>query len=309
MVQVDSIALEYLYFPVNASMSDHYRCPSPTEVFRFCMKNKTMVCVLASTSAGNCTVLWNENIAILVDCGTNVSYTQEALARLGLSINKISAVFITHCHGDHVNRSTLKKLVDHKVPVYCNVAVAKAITKTHPWALSTGSPLVAITEGHGVCEGFSYVSFSVPHDSTGGCFGYSFFLENSNATHKISIATDIGHAGAHLVPHFADSNVVIIESNHDVDMLEKSSRPQWLKDRITKTGHLSNDKCSEFIREVLLASSLPPTAIMLAHISQECNTNAKAKSRMHDMLAVADKKHVTVVETYKEKPSVVICVS
>jgi phosphoribosyl 1,2-cyclic phosphodiesterase len=272
------------------------------------MKQETKVCVLASTSAGNCTVLWNDTVSVLVDCGTGVSYTEDALANLGLSLQRLSAVFITHSHGDHVNGCTLKRLAEHRVPIYCNVKVAKALKNIHPFLLDKACPLFAFSKGNGLCEGFSFTSFSVPHDSRGGCFGYSFFLRHSSGTHKISIATDIGFAEPGLIPLFADSNVIIIESNHDVTMLAESSRPQWLKDRIVKTGHLSNEQCSAFIQDVLAASTELPAAIVLAHISQECNTNMRAKGCMNDMLAAADRKHIAVVETYREKPSVVVCV-
>jgi phosphoribosyl 1,2-cyclic phosphodiesterase len=268
------------------------------------MKQKTQVCVLASTSAGNCTVIWNDAVSLLVDCGTNVSYTQEALGNLGLSLETLSAVFITHCHGDHVNRSTLRRLVEHKVPVYCNVKVARALKKIHAPLQDKSCSLVAYAQENGRCEGFSYAAFSVPHDSQGGCFGYSFFL----GEHKISIATDIGHIEPGLIPLFADSNVIVIESNHDVTMLAESPRPQWLKDRIVATGHLSNEQSSAFMRKVLVASQKLPAAIVLAHISQQCNTNSKATGSMHDMLARADKNHIAVVETHKEKPSVVVSV-
>ncbi len=268
------------------------------------MNNKTNVCVLASTSSGNCTVIWNDSVSILVDCGTRVSYTEEELAKLGLSIRDLSAVFITHCHGDHANPYTVKRLVEHKVPIYCNVKVAKELKKIHPVLAAKDSPLVPYTKDNGDCEGFEYEAFNVPHDSKGGCFGYSFFLN----THKVSIATDIGFIEPDHIEKFADSNIIIIESNHDVTMLAESKRPQWLKDRIVKTGHLSNDQSGDFIRDVLSASKSIPSAIVLAHISQECNTNAHAKNRMRDSLACAGKHHVEVIETYKEKPSSIVSV-
>jgi phosphoribosyl 1,2-cyclic phosphodiesterase len=270
---------------------------------------KTNVCVLASTSAGNCTAIWNDGgTSILVDCGTGISYTEEALARLGLSLQDLSAVFITHCHGDHINRSTLKRLTDHQVPVYCNAKAAKVLKKIHPFLSGKDSSLVAYSKDMGDCEGFSYRSFCVPHDSKGGCFGYSFFLPDSAETIKISIATDIGFIEPGHVDHFADSNIIIIESNHDVTMLKDSKRPQWLKDRIIQTGHLSNDQSADFIFEVLAASQTQPSAVVLAHISQECNTNAHAKTRMREMIRLANRKNIDVVETFKERPSIVVSV-
>ena len=111
-----------------------------------------------------------------------------------------------------------------------------------------------------------------------------------------------------MTDYFADSDIIIIESNHDVAMLAGSARPKWLKDRIIKTGHLSNDQCSAFMQEVLAASENLPAAIVLAHISQECNTNRHARDAIRSMLAIADKSHIDVVETFKDRPSIVVSV-
>ena len=272
------------------------------------MKQKTNVCVLASTSSGNCTLIWNDSVSILVDCGMGISYTEESLARLGHSLQDLSATFITHSHGDHVNRSTLKRLIDHKVPVFCNVKVAKVLKKAHPFLLEKTASLNAFSNNRGDLDGFSYTSFCVPHDSRGGCFGYSFFLQRNGKPCKISIATDIGFIELDHIAHFADSDIIIIESNHDVDMLKNSKRPQWLKDRILETGHLSNDQSADFIQSVLAASLTMPSAIILTHISQECNTNHHAQSRMREAIRLAEKKNISVVETFKEKPSIVVSV-
>jgi phosphoribosyl 1,2-cyclic phosphodiesterase len=271
------------------------------------MKNKTNVCVLASTSSGNCTAIWNDGVSILVDCGMGITYTEEALSRLGLSLQELSAVFITHCHSDHVNRYTLKRLMELRVPVYCTLKAAKVLKKLHPFLSEATASLVAFSKAGGDCTGFSYKSFSVPHDSRGGCVGYSFFLHHAAGANKVSIATDIGFTEPGHVGHFADSNIIVIESNHDVKMLKESARPQWLKDRITETGHLSNDQCAEFICEVLAASTTQPSAVVLAHISQECNTNSHAKARMRETIGLANKNTV-VVETFREKPSIVVSV-
>jgi phosphoribosyl 1,2-cyclic phosphodiesterase len=74
-------------------------------------------------------------------------------------------------------------------------------------------------------------SFEVPHDSPGGCFGYSISSASAGRTTKVTIATDMAHPTESAVQHFADSNLLVIESNHDVEMLENSGRPLWLKRR------------------------------------------------------------------------------
>ena len=264
--------------------------------------------MLASTSAGNCTVVWNDRVSFLVDCGASVSYTETALAGLGLSLSELSAVFITHSHGDHVNNHTVSKLAALNVPIIAHEKVAMVLRKKFPHLRDKKSSIAAYTGGTTVSNGFSFTPFPVPHDANGGCFGYSFLLEHAAGEHKVSIATDLGAALPDLVSCFADSDIIVIESNHDVTMLAESLRPQWLKDRIIQTGHLSNDECCAFISQVIAASIKFPAAIVLAHISQECNTNSHATGCMRDMLALTQKSHIAVVETFKENPSVVVSV-
>jgi len=186
--------------------------------------------------------------------------------------------------------------------------VAKVLKKKHPHLRDKKGQVVAYTDEKGESTGFRYVAFGVPHDSNGGCFGYSFFLDHATGPRKITIATDIGFVEPGHTAHFADSDIIIIESNHDVKMLADSPRPRWLKDRITNEGHLSNDQAGEFIAGVIGASANLPAAIVLAHISQECNTNARARERMRCALEAVHKPDILIVETYKEKISAVVSV-
>jgi phosphoribosyl 1,2-cyclic phosphodiesterase len=90
------------------------------------------------------------------------------------------------------------------------------------------------------------------------------------------VATDVGYTGDGLRSRFIDADVIVFESNHDPVMLENSGRPPWLKERIKQIGHLSNQQCAGFLKEVFHHSTRPPAAVVLAHISQTCNTNALA---------------------------------
>jgi phosphoribosyl 1,2-cyclic phosphodiesterase len=108
---------------------------------------------------------------------------------------------------------------------------------------------------------------------------------------------------ASAVEQMADSDVVVIESNYDAEMLERSGRPAWLKDRIRIGGHLSNEQCAEGILRIVQQSKQPPKVFALAHISKECNTNGMA----HDCTASALQQHgitnVAVFETYPQRSS------
>jgi phosphoribosyl 1,2-cyclic phosphodiesterase len=159
------------------------------------------------------------------------------------------------------------------------------------------------TLGHGdpMIGSFGVEAFEVPHDSPGGCFGYVL----TDGGSRVTFATDVGFPQERLVEHFAGSGTIVIESNHDPDMLERSGRPEWLKRRIRERGHLSNDQCAELLTAVLRRTTVLPAAVILAHISQECNTNPLAMRTATDALARESAGGVTVVETFKDRPSAV----
>jgi phosphoribosyl 1,2-cyclic phosphodiesterase len=149
---------------------------------------------------------------------------------------------------------------------------------------------------------FEIAAFEVPHDSPGGCFGYSI----ARGAQKVTIATDLGFPTEALASRFADSRAIVIESNHDPDMLENSGRPEWLKRRIREIGHLSNEQCAQFVVTVFASSRLPPDAVVLAHISQVCNTNALAVACTESALARSGRANVHIIETFKRHPSRVL---
>jgi hypothetical protein len=122
----------------------------------------------------------------------------------------------------------------------------------------------------------------------------------------MSIATDLGFPEAHLVSHFAGSHAVVIESNHDPEMLERSGRPAWLKRRIRERGHLANGQCADFIANVLEASRELPQAVVVAHISQDCNTNALAVGCTRKMITERGFGEVPVLETHAGRPGAVV---
>ena len=159
--------------------------------------------------------------------------------------------------------------------------------------LGTGDPMIG---------SFGVEAFEVPHDSPGGCFGYSLVEGDS----RVTFATDVGFPQEHLVGHFTGAQTIVIESNHDPDMLERSARPEWLKRRIRERGHLSNAQCAQLLTAVLRRSTVLPTTVVLAHISQECNTNSLALRTASDSLARESAGGVKVIETFKDRPSAVV---
>lgn len=268
------------------------------------------VCVLGSSSAGNSTLVRSGNSALLVDCGFSPAYMKMNLRHCDLEIEDLTGVLITHVHNDHVNEWFVKKLIKARVPVYCPPEIELHLQARYD-ALARASHLgllKAFRKGALDLDGLLVQSFEVPHDSPGGCFGYSVLSQAGDKTKKVTVATDIAHPTESIAQHFADSDLLVIESNHDPDMLENSGRPLWLKRRIREKGHLSNTQCGEILLNVFDRSTKQPQSVMLAHVSQECNTNDLA---VECAQKVIDEEGITstgLVETFPFGPSEIVVV-
>lgn len=264
--------------------------------------------VLGSSSAGNCTIVWNRSSAVLVDCGFSRTYIRASLESLDLDIPPIAGLLITHAHGDHVNDTSIDLLVRNGIPVIVRRELTKVLRHMYPsihLAARLGL-LLELNSAGGEAGTLGIDSFSVPHDSPGGCFGFGITDRSTPERARVAIATDLGFTGEELVGHFRDANAVVIESNHDVAMLEGSGRPAWLKKRIREIGHLSNDQCAGFVCEVARSSAAAPRTVILAHISQQCNTNELAKSATAGALARDGFPAVRVLQTFRSLPSEIV---
>lgn len=274
------------------------------------MNNELSACVLGSSSAGNATLIWNSGTAILVDCGFSQAYIAWRLEKLGLSIADLSGVLITHVHGDHVNDSTARKLIKERVPIHCPPQIETHLQRKYSGfaAASRQGLLKPIRKSEAEIEEFVIRTFEVPHDSEGGCFGYNVFFDAGSRTKKVSVVTDMAHTTKSVVHHIADSDIIVIESNYDEDMLENSARPVWLKRRIREEGHLSNDQCAESLLQIIDKSQALPKSLALAHISQECNTNALALECTETALEKQGINGISVFETHPDRPGRTIVV-
>lgn len=266
--------------------------------------------VLGSSSGGNCTLVWSGRSAVLVDFGFGPRYIDEGLRRHGLDWGNLTAVALTHTHGDHIDFYTLKKLTEHSVPVVAPGSILQNLRRTYRGAIgSTGGCLQPLPKSRELEVGlFRFSAFEVPHDSPGGCFGYRITTLSEGREKHLSIATDLGYADDGLPLEFAGSDLVVIESNHDPDMLENSSRPDWLKKRIREVGHLSNPQSAALVGEILARSRTSPATVLLAHLSQECNTEPLAADTMRNALQDFGFGDVRVEVSHAAHPSVIATV-
>lgn len=224
---------------------------------------------------------------------------QKNLAQLGVQIEDLTGVLITHVHSDHVNQWFVRKLIKANVPIYCPPDLELHLQVAYE-ALAEASHqelLKPLKSKESLLGGLNVQSFEVPHDSPGGCFGFTITAEECGRPTKVTVTTDIAHPTTSAMQHCADSDVLVLESNHDVEMLENSRRPPWLKRRIRERGHLSNEQSCEMLLGIFDISTKLPKTIMPAHISQECNTNALAVVHMENLLGSLGIDGVKVLET------------
>jgi len=227
------------------------------------------------------------------------------LDKTGRNFTDLSGALITHTHTDHINRYSLKALIDNKVPIYCHEDLIEVIFRKFQTVLkpSDKNKFRPFNGKDFSIGSFEIHAFKVPHDAEGGCYGYNVFRESESGVKKVSISTDMGYPEPPLINEFINSHVIVLESNHDTEMLESSNRPYFLKKRIKEIGHLSNEQCAQFLVDILNSSDFLPDTVMLAHISQQCNTNELAEGCTRKALELNNFHKVQVVQTYKDKPS------
>ncbi len=212
------------------------------------------ICSIASGSKGNCIYIGSGRTSLLLDFGVSCRRVNGSLVRIGAG--GVSDVFVTHTHSDHIRY--LPDVSERGATVHYNRVLHGGLC---------GRLKGGRDEFSGdVCVGDITVSaFPVSHDVP--CFGYSFYSEGS----KITVVTDLGIMPKTTLEALADSDVVLIESNYDPEMLKNNyCYPAYLKARIAGTrGHLSNAECAECVAYL---AGKGVGHIMLGHLSEQNNT-------------------------------------
>ncbi|MBP3361437.1 MAG: MBL fold metallo-hydrolase [Clostridia bacterium] len=216
---------------------------------------------LMSGSGGNSTLISDGETSLLIDCGMSGSALSKKLDSINMRPEELSGVLITHEHSDHTGGVGVIAR-RYGIPVYATEKTFAAMNagKIDPGQLHTVRPGVMFSAGS-----IDVQPFSIPHDAADPV-GYSFFADGC----KYTLATDIGFMPDSLFENLRGSKSIILESNHDIEMLRYGAYPYYLKQRIlSQKGHLSNDITAE--TAVRLADT-GTDKIMLAHLSHENNT-------------------------------------
>lgn len=218
---------------------------------------------LFSGSSGNCTVVELEKRTILIDAGGSARAICEGLNAIGSDICRVTDIFITHEHGDHTHAlgALLKK---YPVRVHMTSATADAL------GIAEGSPLSYCLVRYGreyllELPDCTVEAFEAPHDSA-CCVGYRITEGNTS----VGVVTDVGYITQRVYDRLCGCEAVVIEANHDVNMVKNGRYPAALKRRILSGGgHLSNDCCAEIAAALARQGT---KKLMLAHLSDENNT-------------------------------------
>ena len=217
---------------------------------------------LFSSSKGNCYYIKGNDEVILVDAGKNCKQIELSLLQNEIDTKTIKAIFVTHEHTDHC--SALKVFAKrYDLPIYASKGTLEALVAGGK--VDKNARLFEISDE--VILGDTLIRrVATSHDAVESC-GYHITTADGR---KCSVVTDTGFLTSDALSALKNSNAVVIESNHDVDMLRSGPYPYILKQRVlSMTGHLSNVDCAKVLPQ-LIESGV--THIVLSHLSQENNT-------------------------------------
>ena len=231
-----------------------------------------------SGSSGNCYYLYTEKDGIIIDTGIGLRNLRKHFHDYGMRLSSVRNVLVTHDHADHV-KSVGSLSADFHLPVYTtrkvhagidgNYCVRKKINREYKKYIEVG-------ETFQLGE-FTITSFAVPHDSSDNV-GYQIVCEGVT----FCLMTDVGHVTDAMKPFIGDANYLVIEANHDEEMLLQGPYPQYLKDRILgPEGHLSNKDCAM----ALVENATPSLChVWLCHLSEENNHPELARKTVEMVL-------------------------
>ncbi len=253
--------------------SKPYKC----RLYDICNKKdkEVKVTVLGSGSKGNSIVIESAKSAIMIDAGFDAPEILSKLASAQIAKNKISSLFITHEHSDHIKGA--KELSENlSIPVYLHNNV---FTKSK-W-VNLDAAQVSLFRQWDKIDVADFIVTPIPvlHDTIAPV---GYIVECKSSGEKISIVTDAGFLQEPAIKAMKNSDIIMLESNHDIKTLHNSQRPDFLKDRIAGyKGHLSNNQCGYVLSQIVGKRT---SEIILLHRSEDCNTEELAANYANNVL-------------------------
>ncbi|SPN73991.1 ribonuclease Z,Predicted metal-dependent RNase, consists of a metallo-beta-lactamase domain and an RNA-binding KH domain,ribonuclease Z,Metallo-beta-lactamase superfamily [Chlamydia serpentis] len=215
---------------------------------------------LASGSKGNSTYLGTASCKILIDLGVSRQVVTRELLSMNIHPEDIQAIFVTHEHYDHI--VGIKNFVKmYNTPIVCNLDTARALCQL----LEIHPEFKIFSTGSSFCfHDLQIQTFNVPHDALDPV-GFLFNYREK----RIGFCTDLGWVTSWITHELYDCDYLLIESNHDPELVRQSQRPDVYKKRVlSKLGHISNYECGNLLQKIITPRL---KKLYLAHLSSECN--------------------------------------
>jgi len=249
--------------------------------------------ILGSGSGGNCAYLEAGDTRLLIDAGFSGRQIRQRLAGIGRAPEGLHGILITHEHSDHT-QGLVQIAARLQIPLYCNRLTREAIE----YQLETPFDCRLFQTGASFEIGEIQIdTFSIPHDA---CDPVGFLLRTPNG--NIGFLTDLGHATQLVIQRVRPAHVLVLETNHDLKLLQDDTRRPWsIKQRIlSRHGHLSNDAAAQAAEQIVTADL---HHLYLGHLSRDCNRPELARRVVGERLQTIGAHHVHIESTSQATPS------
>lgn len=251
------------------------------------------LCVLGSSSSGNCTVVSTGKTAVLIDAGFRAKMTLARLESIGVDPASVKAICLSHEHRDHTAGVPVLHR-RHHIPVYANRGTAEGLRATMEEARDVECQVFSTGTDFSIGD-LTIHPFTVPHDAYEPV---GFVLRHGE--HRVAVVTDLGMPTTLIREQLRTCCAIVLEANHDLDLLRASTRPWSLKQRILgRQGHLSNRHTAELLAEI---ASPGLRQVFLAHLSLECNQPDLALSEIRAALSDPAHQHIRIDPTFPDRP-------
>ena len=227
------------------------------------------LCSIASGSSGNCIFAGSETTSLLIDAGISGKRVEAGLAVLDRSAKELDGILVTHEHSDHI-RGLGVLARKYGIPIYSTPGTINAMLEQQLLGKVEEGLFHTVTpDCHFELGDLEVQPFRVSHDAA-----EPVAYRMCRGEKSVAVATDLGYYDDYIIEHLKGLDAVLLESNHDVNMLQVGSYPYYLKQRILgRRGHLSNDNAGRLLGEILNDHM---KAVMLGHLSRENNYEALA---------------------------------
>lgn len=251
--------------------------------------------VLASGSTGNALVVSTDEGKVLIDAGLSAKKIDQLLKEKDMAASELDAILVTHEHADHIKGlgAVARK---YDLPVYANEKTWEELNK-HIGEIAEDKRCVMETGEVRNFGSLQVESYGISHDAAEPV-GYCFYHEDQ----KLSLATDLGYMSSKVKEKIQDSDVLILESNHDIEMLRMGKYPWNIKRRIlSDLGHLSNEAAGIGLVDIMTSRT---KRVYLAHLSRDHNMMDLARLTVNNVVEerlAPDDHRARLMDTYYDR--------